>query len=93
MSSDENGYTDYQERFKRLIGEIMPGQYGQYRGRLVRKLTEEQFQDKVTEYHQLGAQLLNAMEGGQTLNENLTAQVRAAEINLVLEKSDYFPWS
>ena len=92
MSGADNEYVEYQERFVRLIGEIKPGQYGQYQGRLVRKLTAEQFADQIREYRSLGEKLVAAIEGGQTLNETLSAQVRAAEINLVLEKSEYFPW-
>ena len=91
MSDTEAPYTDYETRFLRLVGDIQAGQYGQFRGRLVRKLGPEQFAEHASEYTRLGEQFIQAVESGATLSERLTAEIRAAEVSLVVEQSLYLP--
>ena len=91
MSQENASYEEYQSRFQRLVGEIQPGQYGQFRGRLVRRLNAEQFEEQTSQYSKLGNQLMNAINSGETLNEQLMVEIRAAEVSLVLERSNYLP--
>ena len=91
MTSDTIDYTEYDERFQRLVGDIQAGQYGRYRGRLVRKLTLSEYADQKSEYIRLGERLTNAVNAGETLSDNLTAELRSTEVNLVLEQSSYLP--
>ena len=41
-----NDYHDYVGRFRELVGDIAEGQYGNYRGRLVLRMTQVQFERK-----------------------------------------------
>jgi hypothetical protein len=91
MTSDTIDYTEYDERFQRLVGDIQPGQYGRYRGRLVRRLTPSEYADQKSEYVRLGERLTHAVNAGETLSDNLTAELRSTEVNLVLERSSYLP--
>ncbi len=91
MSDEETAFAEYERRFNRLVGEIEPGQYGQFRGRLVRRLAVEQFADKNAEYQALGADLMKAISSGDTIDETIALEIRAAEVDLVMEKSGFFP--
>jgi len=91
MSDEDTAYEHYHERFIRLVGDIQPGQYGQFRGRLIRKLSPEQFTAQLSEYTKLGDQFTEAVESGATLSERLTTEIRSAEVSLVLEQSRYLP--
>lgn len=91
MSEVETAFAEYEQRFNRLVGDIEPGQYGQFRGRLVRRLGVEQFKAKNAEYQSLGADLMNAISSGDTIDETITIELRAAEVDLVMEKSSFFP--
>ena len=91
MSNEDNTFIAYEERFARLVGNINAGQYGQYRGRLIRKLNAQQHEEQTEQYQRLGEKFAEAIESGATLSESLTTELRAAEINLVLEQSRYLP--
>ena len=90
MGDDATDYSAYEERFLRLVGDIVPGQYGRYNGRLIRRLDTEQFQSTSETYGRLGARLNSAVMSGDTIDEGLTVQLRALEVSLVIENSDYF---
>lgn len=81
----------YVERFERLVGSIDIGQYGRYKGRLVRRLSEGQFRDKVEEYMGLGRRFTEMVSSGDTIDDALAVELRAVEIDLVLEKSLFLP--
>jgi len=91
MSDEDTAFVEYEQRFSRLVGAIEPGQYGQFRGRLVRRLAEAQFADKHAEYKALGADLMKAISAGDTIDETIALELRAAEVDLVMEKSGFFP--
>lgn len=84
-------YARYLSRFDRLVGGLETGQYGRYRGRLVRKLADAQFREKVDEYMRLGRQFGQMMASGDTIDDTLAVELRSTEIELVLEKSLFLP--
>lgn len=84
-------YQRYDERFTALVGALEPGQYGHFRGRLVRRLDATQFAAKVTEYLSLGARFSALVQAGDTIDDALAVDLRAAEIELVIEQSQFFP--
>ena len=91
MNDSMNTFDSYEERFDRLIGQISAGQYGQFRGRLVRRMTGAEYKDELNRYLALGQRLENLMDSGDTMDERLTTQIRALEVTLVLEKSQILP--
>ena len=84
-------YERYTERFVRLVGEILPGQYGRYRNRLVPRLTVSQFRERVDHYMHLGDRFVAMMNAGDTIDDTLAVELRTAEVELVLEKSLFLP--
>ena len=91
MSDSATEFRDYVERFDRLVGDINTGQYGQFKGRLVRKLNADEFEQKSTEYDELGQRFNRILEEGDTIDEGLTITLRSVEVELVLEQSRFLP--
>ncbi|MCA9543318.1 MAG: hypothetical protein KC613_02980 [Myxococcales bacterium] len=81
----------YVERFERLVGDLSAGQYGHYRGRLVRRFDPPQFRAKVDEYMGLGQRFTAMLNAGDTIDDTLAVELRAVEVELVLEKSLFLP--
>ena len=84
-------YGRHQDRFARVVGNIEPGQYGRYKGRLVPRLDAEGFRFKVDQYMDLGRRFSEMVSEGDTIDDALAVELRAAEIELVLEKSLFLP--
>lgn len=84
-------FQPYLERFERLVGQIQTGQYGRFRGRLVRKLSPEQFDDKMSCYMSLGARFNEMVTAGDTIDDTIMADLRGAEIELIVEESLFMP--
>ena len=86
-----NEYEQYLQRFRRLVGDRKPGQYGRFQSRLVLMMNGGQFTEKLDEYQQLGNRFGAMVTSGDTIDERLVAELRAAEIELVLEESRFLP--
>ena len=41
-------YRQYEDRFDTLVGQLKTGQYGQFRGRLVKRLSADEFDAQLT---------------------------------------------
>ena len=91
MTDSSNEFTQYIERFERLVGDIQTGQYGQFKGRLVRRLNSEEFEMKANEYDELGQRFNRILDNGDTIDEGLTVSLRGVEVELVMEKSRFLP--
>lgn len=84
-------YEPYLERFDRVVGAIRPGQYGRFKNRLVLKMTGEQYRRRVEDYAELGRRLADMMRAGDTIDDTVVTAMRAAEADLVLERSRFLP--
>lgn len=88
----QDEFDAYMARFAEHVGDIQTGQYGRYKGRLVRKLDPERFSAKLDEYHELGQRFLDIINAGDTIDDALAVDLRAAEIELLIQKSTYLPF-
>lgn len=84
-------FRRYTERFERLVGDLHPGQYGHFKGRLVRRLDLPLFTAKVDDYMDLGRRFGEGVSAGDTIDDTLAVDLRAAEVELVLESSLFLP--
>ncbi|MBU0554166.1 hypothetical protein KKF91_18225 [Myxococcota bacterium] len=80
-------FQPYLERFERLVGAIQTGQYGRFRGRLVRKLSPDEFDEKMSRYMNLGARFSEMVVAGDTIDDTIMADLRVAEVELIVEES------
>jgi hypothetical protein len=83
MSGD--AYLDYLARFEQHVGAIAVGAYGKYQGKLVRKLTADEFTTKHGELSKLSKTYQSILERGDTLNDALTKLLRERQIELLFE--------
>ena len=84
-------FKDYTDRASEMIGEIEEGQYGQHRGRLVLRLNEAQFEERYRRYLELGMKYANALESSDTIEDTLTIDIRALEVELLIADSLFLP--
>lgn len=84
-------YQRYLERFGTLVGDFQTGQFGRYRGRLVKKLGADEFRAKVEHYMAMGQRFNRIVSSGDTMDETLALDLRGAEFELVMEQSLFLP--
>lgn len=91
-SLKETDYNDYLDRFASIVGEIAEGQYGQYKGRLVLKMNRTQFEARYQRYLDLGIHYGQLLERSDTIEDSITVDLRAAEIELLVSSSLFLPF-
>ena len=85
-------FEEYFQRFTELVGVIEEGQYGQYKGRLVLKMNRQQFEDRYQQYLDLGIHYGELLERSDTIEDSITVDLRAAEIELLIKNSLFLPF-
>ena len=84
-------YEDYLNRFDTLVGQVVVGQVGQYKGKLVKKLTQQNFEDVAARYHELLVRFETMVSNRQTIDEGVMMQIRISETELLIEQSAILP--
>jgi hypothetical protein len=82
MSGDS--YQAYLARFEHEVGAHAVGAYVKWQGRLIRKLTPEEFASKHGEFVRLQDHYLGGLERGDTLNDVVTRLLREHRAELLL---------
>jgi hypothetical protein len=77
-------YRDYLERFGRELGEHAVGAFAKYRGRLIKKLSFEEFTPAFLEYHEIADRYFESIDRGDTVNDVVVKLLREKAANLVL---------
>ena len=85
-------FEEYLQRFTELVGVIEEGQYGQYKGRLVLKMNRQQFEERYQQYLDLGIHYGELLERSDTIEDSITVDLRAAEIELLIKSSLFLPF-
>ena len=88
----ENDFDLYLQRFAKYVGPIDVGQYGPYKGRLILKMNRTQFEGKYTYYLDLGQKYVNMLNQSDTIDDTLTLDIKAAEVELVIRDSLFLPF-
>jgi hypothetical protein len=86
MSDLVEEFRRYLERFEALAG---PGDYGtfvKHKGRLIKKLTYEEFEPKFYEYSEVMTAYTESLDRGDTINDVVVRLVRERCDELVLER-------
>ncbi len=85
MADDGAEYDDYIVRFDTAAGETTAvGGFAKYKGRLIKKLTADEFSDKNKEYLELAAHYFQSLDRGDTINDVVVKLVRERAAELVL---------
>lgn len=85
-------YDEYIGRFSALVGEIAEGQYGRYKGRLVPKMSRALFEERYTRYLALGVKYATMLSNNTTIEDTLTVDLKAAEVELLVQDSLFLPF-
>ena len=79
-------YLDYLARFAESVGALSVGAYGKWKGKLVCKLSPDEFATKHGELKTLHAHYHQILERGDTLNDALTKLLRERQAELLIEE-------
>jgi hypothetical protein len=77
-------YHEYLERFATQLGELPPGAFAKFGGKLIKKLTFEEFTPEYLEYTDMRAHYDESVERGDTINDIMLRVLREKAANLVL---------
>jgi len=77
-------YQDYLTRFQGQYGDQEFGKFVKSHGRLVKKLSYDEFEPMYKEYHDVAANYLEAMDRGDTINDVVVKLLRDRAIELLL---------
>jgi hypothetical protein len=77
-------YHEYLQRFTREVGQIEVGKFAKHAGRLIKKLSFEEFTPAFIEYMEISAAYTTAVERGDTINDVVLKVLREQSAALVL---------
>lgn len=77
-------YHEYLERFGRELGELPAGAFAKFSGKLIKKLTFEEFTPAFLEFTEMRTQYDESVERGDTINDIVLRILREKAANLVL---------
>jgi len=78
-------YASYLERFHAAIPEETEvGGFAKYKGKLIKKLSAEDFAKVSADYHAMAAHYFQSLDRGDTINDLVVKSIRENAANLVL---------
>lgn len=80
----EKEYGEYLQRFERAVGQVDYGAFVKHNGRLVKKLTYEDFAPLYREYFQVAKTYFDAIDRGDTINDVVVRILRERATELFL---------
>ena len=78
-------YLDYLARFESQVGALAVGAYGKFQGKLVRKLSAEEFGARHTEFATLDKTYRGILERGDTINDAVVRMWRERRAELLID--------
>ena len=72
MAADS--YLDYLARFEEKVGAVAVGGYGKFHGKLVRKLSAEEFTQRHSEFAALDETYRGIIQRGDTINDAIVSE-------------------
>lgn len=78
-------YHEYLERFAREVGEAAVGSYAKHAGKLIKKLSFEEFTPVLVEYLEITRRYDESLERGDTLNDVVLKVLREQAAVLILK--------
>ena len=78
-------YHDYLERFTESIGDVKVGAFAKWSGKLIKKLTFEEFSPVLLEYLEMATRYQESVERGDTINDVVLKVLRDQAATLMLQ--------
>jgi len=79
-------YRNYLERFEALVGPSDFGAYAKHKGRLIKKLTYDEFESKLGEYQEVDKAYREILANGDTINDVLVKVLRERADELLIDR-------
>ncbi len=79
-------YRLYLERFEAAVGQVDFGTYAKHKGRLIKKLTYDEFEQKLGEYREVDKAYNEILEHGDTINDVLVKVLRERCDELLIDR-------
>jgi hypothetical protein len=77
-------YHEYLERFTATAGDVRAGAFVKYSGRLIKKLTFEEFTPAYLDFNEIAARYQDSVDRGDTINDIVLRLLRDQAANLLL---------
>jgi len=77
-------YHEYLDRFARQVGNFETGRFAKHAGRLIKKLSFEEFTPAFLEYTEIAATYRESIERGDTINDIVLKVLREQAAALIL---------
>ena len=78
-------YQDYLARFEEKVGAVAVGGYGKFHGKLVRKLSADEFAQRNSEFTTLDTTYRGIIQRGDTINDAVVRMWRERRAELLIE--------
>ena len=78
-------YLEYVARFDQHVGALAVGAYGKFHGKLVRKLSAEEFAQRNSEFTTLDKTYRGILERGDTINDAVVRMWRERRAELLID--------
>ena len=78
-------YHEYLERFTREVGDVAVGAFVKHAGKLIKKLSFEEFTPALMEYVEMSARYADSIARGDTINDVVLKVLREQAAGLVLK--------
>ena len=78
-------YLEYLGRFEQQVGALAVGAYGKFHGKLVRKLSAEEFATRHSEFATLDKTYRGIIERGDTINDAVVRMWRERRAELLID--------
>lgn len=77
-------YHEYLERCERELGDIKVGAFAKFNGKLIKKLSFEEFTPAFLEYNEMSERYFESIERGDTINDVVLRVLREQAARLLL---------
>lgn len=78
-------YHEYLERFAGELGAVEVGAFTKFGGRLIKKMTLEEFSPAFLEYTEITDRYYDSLDRGDTINDMVVRVMREKAANLILK--------
>ena len=78
-------YHEYLERWQRAAGDVAVGTFTKFSGRLIKKLSFEEFTPILVEYLEMASRYQETLERGDTINDIVLKVLRDQAAQLMLQ--------
>jgi hypothetical protein len=78
-------YHQYLERFTAELGDVKLGAFAKFGGKLIKKLSFEEFTPAFLEYTELSDRYYDSLDRGDTINDVVLRLLREKAANLILK--------